>query len=62
MTITIPGKYVDIVLSALEERVTTLSTLSVLLPTRYPLNGRAAEEIHALNEVIEDIKDGIIAE
>lgn len=52
MKIDIPEEYAGVVLLALKERAATLSTRSILLPTRYPLSGKTAEEMNAISSVI----------
>lgn len=56
MILEISTQYAAVLLDALEERKSTLSTRAVLLPVHYPMQKKMLAELYALDTLISCIK------
>lgn len=59
MTLEISGHQAQTILAALEDRKSNLATRALILPGHYPLQGKMAQEMRTLDDIIDTLKTTI---
>lgn len=59
MNLEISEQQAQTLLSVLEDRKSSLATRALILPGHYPLQGKMAQEMRALDDIIDTLKTTI---
>lgn len=59
MNLEISEQQTQTLLSVLEDRKSSLATRALILPGHYPLQGKMAQEMRALDDIIDTLKTTI---